>query len=411
MRRTYAALLFMLLAWSPIACAERVRIGAEVLLAERMDLLAGKRVGIICNHTSVLPNGVHLADTLLRRGVRVTALFGPEHGVRGIAAAGETVGDHPDPATGIPVFSLYGKTRTPSDSMLAMIDVMIFDVQDVGARFYTYASTMAYAMQACSESGKEFIVLDRPNPIGGVEVEGPVLDRTLQSFLGLFPIPVRHGLTIGELARMIIGEGWIDDTKLALTVVPMQGWRRSMWYDETGLPWVPPSPNMKTLATATVYPGMCFVEATNVSEGRGTPTPFEVAGAPGVDADSLALALNALRLPGVSFTPASFTPVPDAVAAPDPKFKNKLCSGVALRVTDRGAFRPVLTGLAVLREFQRRNPTKFTLREGMLDRLLGDNVPREKFQQGLTPVEMLATSAAGIERYKQARQRYLLYAD
>jgi uncharacterized protein YbbC (DUF1343 family) len=409
MRRLIVLSILVFSTLSLSSCGQRVRIGAEVLLSERMDLLAGKRVGIICNHTSVLPNGVHLADTLVRRGVNVTALFGPEHGVRGIAPAGESVGDHPDPATGIPVYSLYGTTRTPSQAMLERIDVMIFDVQDVGARFYTYAATMAYAMQACAENGKAFIVLDRPNPIGGTEVEGPVLDLTLRTFLGLFPVPIRHGLTIGELAKMIIGEGWNDNTSLALTVVPMEGWRRSMWYDETGLPWIAPSPNMRTLATATVYPGMCLVEASNISEGRGTQTPFETVGAPAVDAENLARALNARGLPGVTFVAATFTPVADSVAAPDPKHKGKRCGGVTLRVTDRKAFRPVLTGLSVLREFQRAYPEKFTLREGLMDRLLGDNVPRAEFQAGLEPAVILEHCAAKIMQFKAARARYLLY--
>lgn len=410
MRRWLLPLLCFLASWSTLSsCGERVRVGAQVLLGERMDLLAGKRVGVICNHTSLLPNGTHLVDTLLRRGIDVTTLFGPEHGVRGISAAGESVGDHKDPATGLQVYSLYGATRTPSPEMLARVDILIFDVQDVGARFYTYAATMAYAMQAAAQNGKQFIVLDRPNPINGVQVEGPRLDMTLRSFLGLFPIPVRHGLTIGELARMIIGEGWIDDTRLDLAVIPMKGWRRTMWYDETGIPWVAPSPNMRTLATATVYPGMCLIEATNISEGRGTSRPFEMIGAPAVDGDSLALALNALALPGVTFSAASFVPVPDSAAAPDPKHKNKRCGGVTLEVTDRAAFLPLLTGLAVIESFQRLFPQKFILREGLMDRLLGDNVPREQLQKGTPPLEIIARLRPQIDEYMKARQKYLLY--
>lgn len=409
MRRLTATLCFFLLSWSSLSCAERVKIGAEVLLEKRMDLLAGKRVGIICNHTSVLPNGTHLVDTLLRRGVNVTTLFGPEHGVRGVSPAGEKVGDHLDPATGLQVYSLYGKTRTPSQDMLADVDVLVFDIQDVGARFYTYAATMAYAMRAAAENGKEFIVLDRPNPINGDQVEGPILDMTLRSFLGLFPIPVRHGLTIGELARMIIGEGWIDDTQLSLTVVPMEGWRRAMWYDETGLPWVPPSPNMRTLATATVYPGMCLIEATNIAEGRGTSAPFETIGAVDLNGDSLAAALDALGLPGVRFAGTSFTPVPDSIAAPEPKFKNKLCGGVKLRVTDRNAFQPVLTGLSVIHLLQERYSGKFKLQEGLMDHLLGDNVPREQLQHGLSGAEITERLRPQIEAYRKKRTAYLLY--
>ncbi len=411
MRRVALGVIFILLSWSALSCSERVRIGAEVLLDEQMQLLAGKRVGIICNHTSLLPNGTHLVDTLLRRGVNVTTLFGPEHGVRGVSPAGESVGDHKDPATGLQVYSLYGKTRTPSQDMLANVDVLIFDIQDVGARFYTYAATMAYAMQAAAENGKQFIILDRPNPINGNDVEGPVLDLTLRSFLGLFPVPVRHGLTIGELARMIIGEGWNDDSKLALTVVPMKGWRRSMWYDETGLPWVPPSPNMRSLGTATVYPGMCLIEAINVSEGRGTPAPFETIGAPAVSGDSVASDLNALRLPGVMFLPASFVPAPDSIAAPDPKFKNKKCGGVTIRVTDRNAFRPVLTGLTVVQYFQTHFGAKFVMQEGLMDHLLGDNVPREELQRGVSPAQITEKLRPRIEQYLKQRAQYLLYGE
>ncbi len=402
--------IFLFLLCSSLSCGERVRVGAEVLLEKHLDLLSGKRVGVVCNHTSVLPNGIHLVDALIGKGINVTTLFGPEHGIRGISAAGEKVGHHKDPKTGIQVYSLYGETRKPSPDMLVNVDVLLFDIQDVGARFYTYAATMAYAMEAAAQNGKKFIVLDRPNPLNGVDVEGPVLDLTLRSFLGLFPVPIRHGLTLGELAKMIIGEGWIDDTKLDLTVIQMEGWQRPMWYDDTQLLWVSPSPNMKTPATATVYPGTCLFEATNVSEGRGTPKPFETIGAPAIHSDSLAAALNSLNLPGVKFLPVSFTPTPDSAAAPDPKYKNKLCGGVSIQVTERSLFRPVETGLAMINAFQTLYPEKFQIRDGLMDRLLGDSLSRAEIKNNRSASDiLLKLSKNQVEEFVKLRKKYLLY--
>jgi uncharacterized protein YbbC (DUF1343 family) len=409
MSRAGAVLAAVLLLLPATGCGQRVTTGAEVLLGERLGLLQGKRVGVICNHTSLLPDGTHLVDALLKKGVKVTALFGPEHGVRGTASAGDKVGDSVDAATGLPVFSLYGKTTKPSPEMLASVDVLVFDIQDVGARYYTYAGTMAFAMEAAAQNGKPFIVLDRPNPINGVDVEGPVLDMGFRSLVGMFPVPTRHGLTMGEMAKMILGEGWIDDTRLDLTVVPMRGWKRSTWYDGTGLPWIAPSPNMKTLATATVYPGTCLVEATNVSEGRGTAKPFEYIGAPGLDGAALAADLNARKLPGVRFAPVTFTPAAGPDAGPNPKFKGKLCAGVEVTVTDRSSFRPVLTGLTIVEALGRAKPGKFEIRDGLMDRLLGSDIVRTKLKEGTASPELLRLNAADFDAYMKKRSSYLLY--
>lgn len=388
----------------------RVKVGAEVLLEKYLDSLNGKRVGVICNRSSILPNGTHLVDTLLRRGVTITALFGPEHGIRGRAAAGATIENETDPATGIPVYSLYGKVLKPSAEMLANVDVLLFDLQDAGSRFYTYASTMANTMEAARDNRKKFILLDRPNPINGVELEGPVLDMTLTSFFGKFPIPVRHGLTLGELARMIVGEGWLDiDSRVDLMVVPMEGWKRPMWYDETGLPWVPPSPNMRTLATATVYPGTCLFEATNISEGRGTGNPFEYIGAPGMRNKAIAAKLNAFRLPGVIFQPVEFTPEGDTAAGPDPKFKDKICRGVYVHVTDRKQFKPVLTGVLMLATIQRSYPHALMLTTGRLDRLIGDTIISQAIEAKRVGMNVLDFTRRQIEAFKRIRSKYLLY--
>ena len=410
--RRLLVLLWLLSALPGGAPAQRARVGAEILLEKHLELIKDRKLGVVCNQASVFPDGTHLVDSLLRLGISVKALFSPEHGIRGQAAAGAVVENQTDPGTGLPVYSLYGKTLKPTPEMLLGIDVLVVDLQDVGARFYTYASTMANVMEAARDYSKKVIVLDRPNPINGLDIEGPVLDMTLISFLGLFPIPVRHGLTLGELANIIVGEGWLNyNSKVDLTVVPMEGWKRSMWYDETGLPWVPPSPSMRTLATATVYPGTCLVEATNISEGRGTPKPFEYIGASNLNGPKTASRLAALHLPGVVFTPVTFTPRADPIAAPDPKFKNRPCSGVYVQVTDRRKFRPVLTGIMILAVLHELYPRKFQLMQGRLDRLVGDSLVGEKLMSGAAGKSILDAFKTQLGQFRKLRAKYLLYPE
>ena len=408
-RRALWLLLVSLLLPRHAPSGPSVRTGAELLMERYLDSLAGRRVGVVCNHTSVLPNGVHLVDTLLARGVNLTALFAPEHGIRGAAPAGQKVFDDRDGKTGLRIYSLYGGTRKPSQEMLENVDILLFDLQDVGSRYYTYASTMAYVMEAAAENGKKFVLLDRPNPINGEGVEGPVLDLSLASFIGLFPIPVRHGLTLGELAKMIVGEGFINPSNVDLLVVPMEGWRRSMWYDQTGLRWISPSPNMKSLATATVYPGTCLFETSNITEGRGTPKPFEYVGAPGLKSDRLAARLNSLKLPGVKFLPVEFTPAPDSVAAPSPKFSGKLCRGVYVRVTDRTKFKPVLTGLLLFATMRDLYPLKFKFTQGLFDHYIGEAQYSDRLLKGRLGLDAFASSRPNLDRYRALRSKYLLY--
>jgi len=390
-----------------VSFSQRVRIGAEILLEKHLDLLAGKKVGIICNHTSVLPDGVHLVDTLLHRGINVTTLYAPEHGIRGDKPAGEKIDNEKDVRTGLKVYSLYGGTRSPTMEMLLEVDLLIFDMQDAGARFYTYASTMAYCMRSAAENGKKFIVLDRPNPINGMDIEGPVLDLTLISFIGMFPIPVRHGLTIGELAGMIAGEGYINPSNVDLTVIPMEGWKRSMWYNETGLPWISPSPNMRTIATATVYPGTCLFEATNISEGRGTSKPFEYIGAPKLDNSILVSKLNTLKLPGVKFSAVEFTPVGDSIT--HPKFENKKCRGVYVNVIDRKKYQPVLTGVMMISVMREIYPHKFILRKGLFDRLIGDEIVSDRLEKREVGKNIFSIFKEQIGQFTRIRSKYLLY--
>ncbi len=407
MMKSLLRLVIVFFLWRPL-CAQHVKIGAEVLLEKYLDSLKGKSVAVVCNQASVLPNGVHLVDTLLHRGVNIKALFAPEHGIRGTIGAGVAVDNKLDSKTGLPVYSLYGKTQKPTPEMMDGIDVLIFDLQDVGARFFTYASTMSGCMETVRDLKKKMIVLDRPNPINGVDMEGPVLDMELISFVGLFPIPVRHGLTLGELATMIVGGGWLNyNSQVDLWVIPMEGWKRTMWYDDTHLPWVPPSPNMKTLSTAVVYPGTCLLEASNISEGRGTKKPFEWIGAPRVNAEKLASRLMEFHLPGVSFEPVYFTPKADSSTGPDLKYRNVRCGGVYVHVTNRITFRPVLTGILILSVF--RTFPRFVLRQGFLDRLVGDTSIGVKLMKGKIKNNILDGFKNQLDDFSRMRKQFLLY--
>lgn len=400
------AVVLVLLAAPASASGAAVKPGIEVLLQKGLHLIEGKRVGLITNMTGVDSQGRHSADLVRATpGVELVALFAPEHGLRGDRQAGEYVPSYVDPVTGLPVYSLYGETRKPTPAMLRGIDVLIFDIQDVGARFYTYVYTMAYAMEAAAEHGIPFIVLDRPNPIGGEIVEGPVLDPSLSSFVGLYPIALRHGMTVGELALYFNSEFGIG---AELTVVPMEGWSRSMWFDETGLPWIPPSPNMRTLATATVYPGMGLIEGTNVSEGRGTDAPFETVGAPWIDGERLAAELNALGLPGVRFHPVVFTPTAS-------KYEGQRSEGVRIEVTDRTRYASVTTGLHLIATLKRLYPQDFAWRAPdrsgryFFDQLSGDRTVRQKLDAGVPVPAIVQSWQEALDAFLARRARYLLY--
>jgi len=383
-----------------------VKTGLEVLLAERRDLVSARRVGLVTHPAAVRPNLTGVLDALLGAGVRVTALFSPEHGLDASGADGAAISDSVDPRTGLPVFSLYGPNKEPTPEMLARVDLLLFDMQDVGARFYTFLSTLYHVLRGAARAGRPVIVLDRPNPINGLALEGPLLQRGLESFVGVAPIPIRHGMTLGELALYLNAEGSLGAD---LTVIGMRGWRRFMWFDETGLPWVPTSPAMPHLSTATVYPGTCFVEGTNLSEGRGTALPFEIAGAPWLDGYRLAEALNRLGLPGVRFRPLSFVPC-------DSKHAGQACAGVQLHVTRRDAFCPVATGLHLIAAARAQAPAEFQFLpsswEGKpphFDLLAGTSRLRRGIEAG-EPVQALVDGwAVEVARFEQQRKRYLLY--
>lgn len=358
----------------------RVRTGLEVLRDGGFAPLRGRRVGLVCHPASVDAALAHAVEILHGAGsFELAALFGPQHGIRGETQANmiEWSG-YRDDRTGLPVYSLYGEAREPSPGMLHGLDALVLDLQDVGARPYTYASTMALCMRAAGAAGIEVVVLDRPNPLGGERVEGPVLESALVSFVGLFPVPLRHGLTMGELARLY-REAFGLDCKL--TVVPMSGWRRAMDFEASGLPWVMPSPNMPTPDTAFVYPGMILLEGTNLSEGRGTTRPFEICGAPFLDGAEAAARLAREDLAGVRFRPLGFKPTFD-------KHAGVFCSGVQLHVSDRAAFRPVLTAALLLREARRQSEG----REGAFRW----TAPPYEYERTRLPVDILA----GTERLR-----------
>ncbi len=379
-------------------------------LASRREYFTGKRIGIIANHTAVDSKGRSILECFRRlHEGRVCALFAPEHGFAGKLQDGTVVKDTIAAPEGIPVYSLYGKNLKPTPEMLQDVDILIFDIQDIGARFYTYFSTLSRAMAAAAEKKIPFVVLDRPNPLGGVEIEGPILDPDFASFVGLHPVPVRHGMTAGELAAMINGEGWLATGSCDLRVIPMKGWNRSLFFDETGLAWNPPSPNMPFLSTALMYPGLCLLEGTNVSEGRGTANPFLEAGTPWIDAVSLCADMNRLGLSGVRFDTVSFVPRMIPGMSAGPKFEGLNCRGVRVHVTDRASFRPFLTGLALVKVIHDRNPGNFQWLNTHFDRLCGTDALRLGIEQGASLNELVQAWTPGLEAFREKRKAYLMY--
>ena len=370
--------------------------GIDVLVRDEFRLLQGRRVGLITNQTGVDRSGISTVELLRRaEGVELRALFSPEHGLQGTLDT--RVADTRDDATGLPVYSLYGENRAPTAASLEGLDTLVFDIQDIGARFYTYISTMGNAMRSAAEHQLRFVVLDRPNPINGVDVEGPVLDDGSQSFVGFHTLPVRHGMTVGELAAM-----FNDELQLGadLQIVPVEAWRREDYFDRTGLLWVNPSPNMRSLAQAVLYPGICLVEFTNVSVGRGTDTPFEVFGAPWLDGIRLARTLNQSGLAGVRFVPVRFTPTAS-------KFAGQLCGGVNIVVVDRCRFRPVRTGLEIARQLHRLYPEDWDTKRFHV--LLANRRTLELLLAGETVEAMEAAWTAELQDFLQRRNRFLRY--
>jgi len=390
--------------------AAHVVLGLERLLDKRLDLLRDARVGLVCNHATVDHSLRHAADLVhAHPKVSLTTPFGPQHGIRGDVQDNMVETAHGvDRQTGLPVYSLYSETREPTEAMLKDVDVIVVDLQDVGCRIYTFVYTMANCMRAARALGKRVVVCDRPNPIGGDAVAGNVLDPAFASFVGLYPIPTRHGLTSGELARLFNEAHGIG---CALEVVPMEGWSRGRWMDDTDAPWVLPSPNMPTLDTATVFPGTVHLEGTQMSEGRGTTRPFELVGAPYIDPEAYGRRLNALGLPGVYFRPTVFQPTFQ-------KHGGRSCGGVQIHVRDRDAFEPVKAGLAVVKiayemyagEFKwKQPPYEYVFDKNPFDVIAGTSALREAIESGRSLDEMEESWRAGTEAFRRQREKYLLY--
>ncbi len=388
-----------------------VQIGAEVLLNESLSLVRGARAGIVVHPASVFPNLQHTADVFFEESsFRLVSLFGPQHGARGEKQDNMIEsGFYRDPDTKLPVHSLYSETRRPTPEMLAHLDVLLFDLQDVGTRVYTFIHTMAYCLEACAQHGKRMIVLDRPNPINGIQVEGNLLNGEYRSFVGLHPIPMRHGMTVGELA-LLFNRGF--GIGCDLTVVPMRGWRRSLWFDQTGLPWIPPSPNLPTLDSATVYPGMVLVEGTRLSEGRGTTRPFEMIGAPYIRPRPYANYLNGMKLPGVFFRPVYFEPTFQ-------KWKGEMCGGVQVHVKDRNTFEPYLTGIMAISAARqlykeafvwREPPYEYEYEKPPIEILCGGKEIPEMIAKGLPHDQIRLTWQDDLAAFAAKREPYLLYA-
>ncbi|MBE2236672.1 MAG: DUF1343 domain-containing protein [Caldilineaceae bacterium] len=383
-----------------------ITTGLQQLIFTARDELRGRRIGLVTQPAAVLPDLRAAEDALIHAGATITALFGPEHGFDGAAADGAAVAHGKHARLAIPVYSLYGADREPTDAMLAEVDLLIFDMQDVGVRFYTYLSTLYYLLRASGRTGIPLLVLDRPNPINGVAIEGPPVAPELASFVGIVDIPIRHGMTLGELAHLINAE---QEFGADLIVLPMDGWQRSQWFDETGLPWAPTSPGMPHLITATVYPGMCFIEGTNLSEGRGATLPFEIVGAPWLDGYRLAVSLNHLDLPGVRFRPVYFEPWTS-------KHAGALCQGVQVHVLDRNALRAVTTGLHVIAACRAQNPDRFAFLESSwegrpphFDLLAGNAALREGLALGYDVAGLTADWAMFENQFRARRAPFLLY--
>jgi uncharacterized protein YbbC (DUF1343 family) len=376
--------------------AGRVQTGLDVLEAQKFAQLRGKHVGIITNHTGLDAQGKSTIELLTHAsGVQVVALFSPEHGIAG--HADEKVSSSKDPSTGLPVFSLYGETNRPTDEMLQGIDAFVFDIQDAGVRFYTYTVTMAYCMEEAAKHNIAFYVLDRPNPIGGDVIEGPMLDLDKASFVAYYPVPVRYGLTIGELAQFFNAENHINAD---LHVIAMKNWHRNYFFESTGIRWIPPSPNLRTMKGAIPYPGLEILQNAGVSVGRGTETPFEQFGAPWMDGEKVATSLNAAHLPGLKFVPLSFIPVSGLYAG-------RRCGGVGIRIGDRAAARSMRMGLEVAALLQKMYPQDFDVSKTIT--LLGNAETVQKLKDSVPATEIVASWQAALSDYDKTRRKYFLY--
>lgn len=389
----------------------KVQTGLQNLIINYQHKIVGKRIGIVTNHTGVDHEGTPIWELLGNLpDVEVVAVFSPEHGLFGEAAAGEKVNYSKSEIDLPPLYSLYGATRKPTSEMLKDMDLLIYDIQDVGARFYTYISTMGLVMEAAAESDIPVLILDRPNTLTGNLVAGPLLDLDYSSFVGLYPIPSVYGLTPGELALMIVDQSWIEPIP-EVEVIPLIGWSRAMWYDETGLPWVAPSPNIPDLGTATVYPATVILEATNVSEGRGTDHPFRWIGAPWIDGNELSHAMNNKGLSGVNFRSKIFTPRSIQGTVLKPKYRDQKCDGIEITVTDRNLFSPVVAGVELLLTISVLYPEKLIIKEAGINRLFGSNRLIKLLENTAAVNQLIDVINTESDQFRKAAKKFFLYSN
>lgn len=403
------SLLIIILAFTFLPA--RTLTGLDTLEKQDFDVFKGKAVGVVTNHTAVNKDGIHLVDLLVAsENIKVKAIFAPEHGFRGKVQAGGHVDNEIDQASGATVYSIYGRIRKPTEKMLEGVDVLIFDIQDIGSRFYTFISTMGHIIEAGAENDIPVYILDRPNPIGR-PAEGPIIEKDLMSFVGAFPIPIRHGMTVGELATMIKGESWVNMAdKLDLTVIEAKNWNPKKPYEKTKITWVAPSPNMRNVNEALLYPGMCLFESTNFSEGRGTDSPFELVGAPYINSADMIEKLSSLEMEGIQMEAQDFTPVSMPGYSLYPKYENILCHGLKLTVTDPETFDAVAFGAAMLSILAQDYPDDFVIsRKRWMDKLWGNSQLFDmlKAQDSLSTITNSYKDE--LKRFVSTRESYLKY--
>ena len=386
-----------------------IRLGIDVFENEYIQLIRDKRIALIINHTSLNSEGKHIVDIVSENNLNLVKIFAPEHGYLGNHPAGQKIKNNVDPITGCEVVSLYGKNKAPTNSSMADIDVLIFDIQDIGVRYYTYISTLTLAMEKAAEHNVDFIVLDRPNPLSG-EIQGSLLDEGYSSFVGMHPIPVRHGMTVGEIALLVKQNKWIRNSEdLKLKIIKIKDWDRSSLFDRYNKLWTPPSPNIPDFKTALIYVGLCLLEGTNVSEGRGTPSPFKLFGSPWLNSKKLISALNQYNFNGVLFSTEEFIPVDIKGKAMNPKYEDALCHGVRIKVIDKNAINPFSIASTIIYEIHKLHPDKFEFKDDFFDKLYGSSDLRLAILESRNIDELMENNEIDIEVFKKLRKKVLLY--
>lgn len=414
-RQIFTILLFI--SFASLNCSKSqvnnstFRTGSDVLLLNDIKLISGKKISLVVNHTSVLSNGIHLLDTLLNRSeVKIVSVFSPEHGFAGNFSAGEKIKDSVSSDSGIKFYSLYGKTFKPAKEMLTGTDLILFDLQDIGARFYTYISTLFYVLQSAAENNIPVIVLDRPNPYSGNIVGGPLIEKSLQSFIGITSLPVLHGMTIGELAKYFSEEEFLGKgLKTQLHIIKMENWKREYFLDDIDLKWINPSPNIKSFETIIIYPATCLIEGTNISEGRGTEKPFLQIGAPFINSEKLISELTSSGIKEIEIIPAEFTPKSIKGVAESPKYEGQKCFGISFKVINKKIFDAVKFGIQLISALVKLYPKDFRFREDHFDKLVGVKNIRQMITGKRSVETIVGHWMPGLNEFKERRNKYLLY--